>query len=400
MFKQPASLTTHITIFGNTNVGKSSFFNALLGQDRAIVSPQAGTTTDPVQKRFELIPYGPIILTDTAGLDDTSTLGAKRVGKTTDVIAKTDFAIVLIDAIELVAERSEITHSIEADLEASKTPYLKIVNKADLLTTKQKDVLEKQYPTVLFISSERSEDIQSVQKTLVEQLGEYREKSLIANLFEPGSTIALVVPVDSEAPKGRLILPQVQVIRDCLDHNVNALVTNEINLAKVLEKGDVDLVITDSQAFHTVKELVGNTPLTSFSIVLARYKGDLKYFVRGAEKLSSLTEKSRVLVCESCSHNVGHEDIGEIKIPKLLKKRFGEGLTITHVKGHDFPPASELTNYDLIIHCGGCMLNQKAMEHRLRLCADNQVSITNYGIYLAYESGILDRAVEIFHHEL
>ncbi len=400
MFKQPASLTTHITIFGNANAGKSTLFNGILGQQRAIVSPQAGTTTDPVQKRYELIPYGPIILIDTAGLDDTSALGVKRVEKSREVIAKTDFAILLVDATELVLHHGTYSHPIEERLRAANTPYLKIVNKIDLITDEQQNLLEIEHPTALFISSQNSDDMQKVQRSLVSHLGETQENALVAHLFEPGSNIVLVVPVDSEAPKGRIILPQVQVIRDCLDHNVNAIVTNEINLQKVLEGSDIDLVITDSQSFHTVKEIVGNTPLTSFSIVLARYKGDLHSFVHGTEKLSELTEKSHVLMCESCSHNVGHEDIGEVKIPKLLKKRFGEGLTITHLKGHDFPQEKELRQYDLVIHCGGCMVNDKTMQHRLRLCSENRVAITNYGMYLAYESGILDRAVEIFRHEL
>ncbi len=405
MFKQPAALTTHVTIFGDTNVGKSTLFNALLGQDRAIISPHAGTTTDPVQKRVELIPYGPIILTDTAGLNDTGVLGEERVRKSNQVVDRTDFGIVLFDAALLWEQwhkdrgAIKVTHPMEKRLKERNIPYIQVATKGDLLTQEQRSLLLGCYPELFVLSLDQPEDLDCLRAELVKRLEPNEDTPLVANLVKKGSTIVLVVPIDSEAPKGRIILPQVQVIRDCLDHGVNALVTNEINLPKVLDQGNTDLVVTDSQAFHLVKDMVGETPLTSFSIILARFKGDLSIFYRGVSAVEGLHEESHILISESCSHNVGHEDIGEVKIPKLLHARLGKGIRLTHVKSHDFPLQEELKQYDLVIHCGSCMLNRKVMQSRLALCAEAGVPITNYGVYLAYENGILDRAVEIFKEE-
>ncbi len=388
MSKKLAAMTTHVTVFGNTNTGKSTLFNSIIGQDIAIVSNLAGTTTDPVSKRFELISYGPIILTDTAGLNDDSFLGNERIKKAQKMLARTDFGIVVVDASQDVFDLE-----IEKVLNKLKTPYLKVFNKIDKISVSKRQKLQEQYPDAYFISLVTNEMMLEFKEVLRKKLGIVKEKSLIADLFQPNSNIVLVVPIDSEAPKGRIILPQVQVIRDCLDHNVNAIVTNETNLASILQMIKVDLVITDSQAFHIVKEIVGDVALTSFSIIFARFKADLKVLVEGVKAISKLKSGSKILICESCSHNIGHEDIGYVKIPKLLKKRLGD-VEIVHKMGNDF--VEDIQEFDVVIHCGSCMLNEKVMKYRMQICAEHNVAITNYGIYLAYENGILDRAIQIF----
>lgn len=381
MSKEVRANLTHITIFGNRNAGKSSFFNAFIGQDIAITDETLGTTTDPVTKRFELLPYGAIVLTDTAGLDDEGVLGTKRIEKTLKLISRTDFAILIYDALNV--EQLEI----EQDLIATSTPYIKVYNKTHLVKDFQADGY--------MLTDLNADEMIGFKSYLISKLGLKVEKSLIADKFKPGSNIVLVVPIDSEAPAGRIILPQVQVIRDCLDHNVNAIVTNETNLDNILNSMHVDLVITDSQAFVEVNKIVNKrVALTSFSIVFANFKAELSLLVECAHNVDLLEKCAKILICESCSHNVGHEDIGYVKIPNLLKKRLGNDISITHKMGIDF--VEDIQEYDLVIHCGSCMLNSKVMKYRQALCKKHNIPMTNYGVYLAYEAGILDQAVEVF----
>lgn len=388
MSKTPVANITHVTIFGDRNSGKSSLFNAIINQDIAIVDNTLGTTTDPVHKRIELLPYGPILLTDTAGLDDISDLGNKRVEKTRKMYSRTDFGIVLIDA-------TSKNHNLacETELEKFEIDYIKVFNKIDLISSEELNNLKKNFPDALFISTSDFDKIIEFKKQLIKRLDVSEEKSIIGKYLNPKDNVVLVIPIDSEAPKGRLILPQVQVIRDLLDYNVNAIITNEVGLEDILKNTlNIKMVITDSQAFHIIKDLVpSNIYLTSFSILFAHYKSNLNNF-----DLELPAKVNKVLICESCTHNVGHEDIGMVKIPKLLKKRYGE-IEIKHVMGNDF--VSNVKDYDLIVHCGSCMLNDSVMKYRVNLAKESNTLFINYGLYLAYESGILDRSIKFFKDE-
>lgn len=384
MSKTPVANITHVTIFGNRNAGKSSLFNAMIGQDIAIVDNTLGTTTDPVHKRIELLPYGPILLTDTAGIDDVGSIGEKRVGKVRKMFAKTDLAIVVIDATS-----KEFDLAIEKELEEFKINYIKVFNKIDQINESKLLKLKNEYSEAIFLNTNDMKLIIDFKEFLINVLEVKKEKSIIGEYLPNGSNVVLVVPIDSEAPKGRLILPQVQVLRDLLDHNVNGIVTNENNLADILNSIDVDLVITDSQAFKTVSEIVpDNIYLTSFSILFAHQKADINSY-----SLVLPNNISSVLICESCTHNIGHEDIGYQKIPKLLRKRFKD-IEIKHVMGNDF--VENISNYDLVIHCGSCMLNDSVLKFRINLANKNNVPFTNYGLYLAYEAKILERSLQFF----
>ncbi len=384
----PVATITHVTIFGNRNAGKSSLFNAILNQDFAIVDDTLGTTTDPVHKRIELLPYGPVLLTDTAGIDDAGLLGKKRVEKVRKMFARTDFGIVVVDATT-----NEFDLDVESEIKSYDIPYVKVFNKCDLLTKAQLESLQSKYPNSFFLSTTSFEDILRFKTYLIENLGVKTEKSIIGKYLSPGDKVVLVVPIDSEAPKGRIILPQVQVIRDLLDYNVNAIITNEQLLPEIISTTDeIKLVITDSQVFEIVKDIVPSTMLlTSFSILFANYKSSLSNYTLD---LSTLSNIKKVLMFESCTHNVGHEDIGMVKIPKLLKKRFGNELEIKHVMGADYE--GEIGNYDLVIHCGSCMLNDSVVKYRARVAKEHCVPFTNYGLYLAFESGILERSIEFY----
>ncbi len=383
----PVATITHVTIFGNRNAGKSSLFNAILNQDIAIVDDTQGTTTDPVHKRIELLPYGPVLLTDTAGYDDLGQLGKKRVDKVRKMFSRTDFGIVVVDATS-----DEYILDVEKEIYAYEIPYIKVFNKCDLVSSEKLEKLRKEFPKSKFISTTSFDDIIMFKNYLINNLGVKTEKSIIGKYLSTGDKVVLVVPIDSEAPKGRLILPQVQVIRDLLDYNVNTIVTNELLLKDVIDTTDeIKLVITDSQAFHIVKDIVpANIMLTSFSILFANYKSSLCNYTLDLSKLSNV---NNILMFESCTHNVGHEDIGMVKIPKLLKKRFGD-VNIKHVMGSNFD--DEISNYDLIIHCGSCMLNDAVVKYRIKVAKDSNIPFTNYGLYLAFESGILDRSIEFY----
>ena len=391
MNSTPSSLRTHIAIFGNTNAGKSALFNKLLGQDLAIVSDMAGTTTDPVTKAMELLPFGPVSVTDTAGLDDTTELGNKRTKKTNDVLNGTDFALYLADGVNF-DEESYI--QFKSELDSRKLPHLLIFSKADIA---RNDVAEK-YPEAVSISINDDSSIENLKNTLIKQLEDktHRDETMIGNLLPEHSTVVLVIPLDSQAPKGRLILPQVQLIRDCLDHNITAVCIRPDELKHTLATlPETDLVITDSQIFKSVSEDVPEKiKLTSFSMLLAAQKGDIDELIRGCEAIDRLKDGSKILIAEACTHNISHEDIGRKKIPAMLKKHTGKELMFDFYVHKDFP--DNLSDYDLVIHCGGCMINSALMNRRIQLCKNADVPITNYGVVIAYANGILRRSSKIF----
>ena len=390
----PRANKPHISIFGNRNAGKSSLLNAIIGQEVALVSHIKGTTTDPVNKTMELLPYGPVIFFDTAGLDDSGDLGTLRVKSSKKILQRTDFALYVFD-INDVDEQAFIDFT--KAFKQFKIPYLIIFNKIDQASQALIQTYKEKYPEALFVSTKEMETIWYLKDVLIESLrSEQADPPIIGDLLEYGSTLVLVVPIDSEAPKGRIILPQVQIIRDALDHGIKCVVVRDTELEETLASLDkVDLVITDSQAFKFVSNVVpSHMPLTSFSIVFARHKGDLQVFKNGIEALENLTSDSKVLISESCSHNHSHEDIGRVKIPKLLNEKLGLELNYVFKMGHDFP--EDLGSYDLVIHCGSCMLNKKTMLNRIAMCEAVGVPITNYGVVLAFIQGILEETTNMF----
>lgn len=324
----PNANRKHIGIYGNTNSGKSSLMNKILGQDISLVSSVEGTTTDPVQKAMELIPFGPVLLIDTAGLEDKSELGEIRVKKSYEYLKRLDFAIYVVDgknidfntykAWKKEASRYNIKHIV-------------VVNKIDLLSEEELSSINKLFDNEVLISAKESKGIDNLKKELIKNLEQEEEdKPIVGDLLSYGSKVVLVVPIDSEAPKGRIILPQVQVIRDCLDHGIKTYVVRDTELSEAIkELDDIDLVITDSQAFKEVEAIIPKKMnLTSFSILFARQKGELSEFLEGTKKLDNLKPNDKVLICESCTHNVSHEDIGRVKIPTILKKIAGGDLNI------------------------------------------------------------------------
>lgn len=393
MNETPLANRKHIAVYGNMNSGKSSLVNALTGQEISIVSPHRGTTTDPVKKTMELIPYGPVVFIDTAGLDDTGELGTMRAERSKAVLRETDFAIYVIDPTN---EDTDIGEMLKL-FSRFDTPYLIVINKTDIASEDNILKIRQRYPEAIEVSAATGEGIEDLRNELAKRLKEgEEEETLVGHLLPSGSKVILVVPVDSEAPKGRLILPQVQVIRDCLDHGIKSYVVRDTELRSALEDmPDVDLVITDSQAFARVNAIVpGNIMLTSFSMLFAYQKGNFDVFLKGAEVLDNLKEDSRILIAESCTHNHTHEDIGRVKIPKLVNKYTGFDLSYDFCAGRDFP--NNLKEYDLVIHCGSCMLNKKALMSRIFECMESGVPISNYGIILSKVNGILERTVQVF----
>lgn len=395
MHKTPHANRVHIGIYGNRNAGKSSLFNAILGQNIALVSAEAGTTTDPVIKAMELIPFGPVVWLDTAGLDDEGMLGNLRVEKTKEMMQRTDFALYLMDAQSL--DEASYQKTLMA-FKKYNIKHLLVINKIDLIDEEIKEDIKRKYPDAIMISAHEISDVHGLNDRLQSALTALEEEpSLVGDLLPYNSTVVLVVPIDSEAPKGRIILPQVQIIRDCLDHGIKCHVVRDTELEMALtDLKQVDLVITDSQAFASVSKMVPqNIKLTSFSILFSRQKGDFDVFLQGAKALKQLKAGDKVLISESCTHNHSHEDIGRVKIPNLLKKHVSEDLEIDFSMGHDFP--LDLSQYALVIHCGACMLNRKAMASRIQGTLEKEIPITNYGLVLAHYSGILDRSVEILY---
>ena len=394
MNSTPNANRKHIAIYGKTNAGKSSLINRFLGQEVSLVSETKGTTTDPVSKAMELIPVGPVLFIDTAGLDDKSELGEMRVKKTLDVLKKTDIAVYVMDINDLDIEKYKET---QLKFKQYNIPYITVVNKIDTVNEECLKNIKENSKDAIFLSSNTGEGIEILREELIKKIEqEESELPLVGDLLPYNSKVILVVPIDSEAPKGRLILPQVQCIRDCLDHGIKSYVVRDTELESALEEiKDVDLVITDSQAFKKVDKIVPkDIKLTSFSILFARQKGELDSFVEGANKIKELNKDSKILISESCSHNVSHEDIGRVKIPKMLNKYVGAELNYEFRVGSDFP--EEIEKYDLIIHCGACMINRKTVLNRINYCKEKNVAITNYGVVIAYLTGILERTLSVF----
>ncbi|CEQ30445.1 GTP-binding protein [[Clostridium] sordellii] len=390
----PNANRKHIGIYGNTNSGKSSLMNAILGQDISLVSSVEGTTTDPVQKAMELIPFGPILLIDTAGLEDKSELGEVRIKKSYDYLKRLDFSIYVIDGKNIDIETYKIW---KKQVNKYNIGHIVVINKIDTLNKDEINNIKNLFENPIFISVKENKGIDKLKEELIKSLEQEEEdKPIVGDLLPYGSKVVLVVPIDSEAPKGRIILPQVQVIRDCLDHGIKTYVVRDTELSQALtDLKDIDLVITDSQAFKEVESIIpSDMKLTSFSILFARQKGEIRDFLEGTKKLDSLKPGDKILICESCTHNMSHEDIGRVKIPNMLKKIAGGDLIIDYKVGYDFKENVE--DYDLIIHCGACMVNRKSILNKIKICKEKNVPITNYGMVIAYFTGILNRAVNIF----
>ena len=395
--KSLKSLRLHISIFGRTNVGKSSFLNSVTGQDVSIVSAEKGTTTDVVEKSAELFPIGAVAFLDTAGLDDDTKLGDLRKEKTLSVLNRTDVGLIITDYDGL----TEYELSLIESFKELKIPYLIIINKSDVQQIKDEklDIIKSYTKHILQISALKTPDLtDKFVSELVKIVPDdfVNPPSILGDKLEPSDIVVLVTPIDKEAPKGRLILPQVQTIRDILDNQCISVVTQVPNLDRVLKSLNVKpkLVVTDSQAFKEVDNIVPeDISLTSFSILFARLKGDLNSFIRGAKSIKNLNPDDKVLILESCTHHAIDDDIARVKIPKLLQKKCGFDLKFEYKTGHDFPDISE---YKLIIHCGACMTNRKEVLSRIMIANRQNIPITNYGIVISYCLGILDRAVGVF----
>ncbi len=391
MQKTPKSLRLHIALFGRTNVGKSSFLNLISGQEVSIVSEQPGTTTDVVEKTMELLPIGPVVFLDTAGLDDTTSLGKKRISKTEKVFDRADVILLLHEGDKV----TEFEQAVEAKAEAKKIPIIKIANKADLLGR----------PDLSYLSC-NSTDLSLRDQVLVQLKAELLRvcpaefiapPPLMSDLVKPGGLAMLIVPIDLQAPKGRLILPQVSTIRDALDNDAAALVCKEREYAHMLSilKQKPDVAICDSQmVLKMVADTPPEVPCTTFSILFARLKGDLRKFAKGAAAIDTLEPGDRVLIAESCSHHALEDDIGRVKIPRWLRQYVGIDVQIDVYSGRDFP--ENLSEYKLVVQCGGCMQNRREVLSRIEKCELADVPITNYGMCIAQTQGVLRRVLSPF----
>lgn len=389
MNNTPASERIHIGFFGRRNAGKSSIVNAVTGQELAVVSDVKGTTTDPVYKTMELLPLGPVMIIDTPGFDDEGMLGELRIKKTKQVLNKTDIAVLVVDAAEGV---KECDRELIRLFEAKKIGYLIVYNKSDLL-----DEIPAAGEKEIYASALKKEHIFEVKERIGALKEQTEEKCIIADKLERGDFVVLVVPIDSAAPKGRLILPQQQTIRDILDAGAMAIVTKESKLTTTLEGlgKKPAMVITDSQVFKAVAPMVPkDIPLTSFSILMARYKGLLDAAAPGAAAVEHLKDGDTILIAEGCTHHRQCDDIGTVKIPNWLRKYTGKDIKIETCSGTEFP--EDLTKYAMVIHCGGCMLNEREVRYRTKCAVDQGVPITNYGTLIASMNGILKRSLEIF----
>ena len=388
----PSGERVHIGFFGKRNAGKSSIVNAVTGQELAVVSDVKGTTTDPVTKAMELLPIGPVVIIDTPGIDDEGALGELRVKKTKQILNKTDIAVLVIDSQQGM---TEVEQELVALFQKKGLKYLVVYNKIDLLADKSALAIDEH---VCLVSAVNKEGIEALKEAIGKLAAtEEKNKYIVADLIQPNDFVVLVTPIDSSAPKGRLILPQQQTIRDILDAGAISIVTKETELAHTLENigKKPALVITDSQAFAPVaKDTPLDIPLTSFSILMARYKGQLEGAVYGAAAIEALQDGDMVLISEGCTHHRQCGDIGTVKLPKLLEKTTGKQLQYRFTSGTEFP--DDLSAYKLIIHCGGCMLNEREMQYRQKCAADQNIPFTNYGIAMAYMQGILKRSIEIF----
>lgn len=390
----PSANRTHIGIFGKRNAGKSSLINAITGQNYAIVSDVLGTTTDPVLKSMELLPLGPVVIIDTPGLDDEGTLGALRIQKAYQILNKTDIAVLVIDASSGVTkEDSEILKRIHE----KEIPCVIVVNKSDICPNcNLEDLPLPDSDSAILVSSKTGEHIHELKELLAQQASQDTiQKSIVADLLNPLDFVVLVVPIDSAAPKGRLILPQQQTIRDILEAKASAIVVQETELAETLNSlgKKPKMVITDSQVFKKVSAVTpDDILLTSFSILFARYKGNLKILVNGASALDSLKNGDRILISEGCIHHRQCDDIGTVKLPNWIRNYTKKEIEFEFTSGTEFP--LDLSSYKMIVHCGGCMLNEREMKYRLKCAEDAKIPITNYGTCIAYINGILNRSLE------
>ena len=384
----PSANRIHIGFFGCRNAGKSSVVNAITGQELAVVSDVLGTTTDPVQKAMELLPLGPVMIIDTPGFDDVGELGEKRIQKTKQILNRTDIAVLVVDAKK---EFTATDKQLLALIQEKELPYLIIYNKSDLL-----EKIPKEEEHSIYISALEKIGIQECKEKLAHQIStEDMTLQIVGDLLNPGDLAVLVIPIDSAAPKGRLILPQQQVIRDILEAGAAAVTVRNTELARTLQKleGKVRMVITDSQAFEEVAAIVPKEiPLTSFSILMARFKGYLETAVKGIQAVNSLKDGDRILVSEGCTHHRQCEDIGTVKLPNWLLKYTGKDLKFEWSSGREFK--EDLSPYAMVIHCGGCMLNEREVKYRMKCAVDQGIPFTNYGIAIAYMKGILQRSIE------
>lgn len=399
----PSGERLHIGIFGRRNAGKSSLINAITGQDLAIVSDVKGTTTDPVKKAMELLPLGPVVLIDTPGLDDEGLLGQKRMEKALQALRQTDIVILTIPA-DAALDGLEKTLLQEAKKRG--LPFFVVLNKTDLLVDK-KQIEEKEkeiaqalsipLDVIVAVSADKNEGIHALKEKLANGIPKEQERPLIHDLLSPGDLVVLVVPIDSAAPKGRLILPQQQVIRDSLEAGAVPVVTRDSELAQALSSlgKKPRLIVTDSQVFGAVAKIVPkDIPLTSFSILMARYKGDLEVQIAGAKAIETLQDGDTVLISEGCTHHRQCDDIGTVKMPRWIKEYTGKDLQFAFTSGGEFP--KDLSPYAMVVHCGGCTLPLQEMRYRISYGAKQEVAITNYGVMIAYIHGILPRVTEIF----
>ena len=390
MNQTPAGERVHIAFFGRRNAGKSSLVNAFTGQEMAIVSDVKGTTTDPVSKAMELLPLGPVQIIDTPGIDDEGALGELRVRRTRQVLNKTDLAILVVDAsVGMTAVEEELVQL----LKQKNVPWILAWNKSDLL-----EKIPAGEGNTIWVSALSGHHIHELKELAAKTaLKEEAKRPLVSDLLEPGEVAVLVVPIDKAAPKGRLILPQQQTIRDILEAGASALVCRDSELPQTLDRlaQPPKIVITDSQVFGKVSKMVPReVPLTSFSILMARYKGDLPLAVAGAAAVDSLEDGDKVLIAEGCTHHRQCDDIGTVKIPNWIRKRTGVEPEFIFSSGNSFP--EDLSQFKMVIHCGGCTLPEREMKYRLACAADQGIPITNYGILIAYLNGILKRTVEPF----
>jgi len=394
----PQSVRVHIGLFGKRNAGKSSVINAITNQEAAIVSDVAGTTTDPVFRPMEILPIGPCVLIDTAGLDDVGELGELRINKSLDVLSKTDIALLVVDS-NIGISKEDL--SLIKDFKSKNIPHVVVLNKADKLQNKSQalDKINKTInaPTVL-VSATCKTGIENLKKEIINVMPKgINEFKLVSDLIEPDDFVVLVIPIDKAAPKGRLILPQQQVIRDILDTGAMAIITKEDSLSQTLSNlsKKPKLVITDSQVFERVdKDTPSDIPLTSFSILFARAKGDLDELIKGANYIDKLKDGDKILVAEGCTHHRQDDDIGTFKIPNMIKQRTKKDITFDFTSGISF--SHNLEDYALIVHCGACMMNRSAMLSRIQDAKELNVPIVNYGVLIASVKGILDRTLEPF----
>lgn len=386
----PTSERVHIGIFGRRNAGKSSVINAITGQNLAIVSEVMGTTTDPVYKTMELLPLGPVTVIDTPGLDDEGKLGRLRVKKSYDVLNKTDIAVIVVDSS---IGMGSVEKNLRDTIEKKKIPYVIVYNKADMCAG---NIPDDEH--LVAVSAKTKQGIFELKEKIAKlNVTETSKYPIVSDLIEPNDFVVLVVPIDSAAPKGRLILPQQQTIRDVLESNATAVVVKETELADTLKNigKKPKLVITDSQAFEKVsKDTPEDILLTSFSILFARYKGNLSQLVEGAAAVDTLEDGDKVLISEGCTHHRQCDDIGTVKLPRWIKGYTGKNLQFEFTSGTEFP--ADLSGYKMVVHCGGCMLNEREVKYRMACCSDRNLPITNYGILIAYIHGILRRSVEVF----